>query len=108
VWPFTESKFAAQHCLAAFKGKALEASLRSASRQMPLYALLKSIVVRHTQEVLQLPAKTVQDVPGEMTAPLLAVVVPGLLHASWCDTPRRCCSCRQRRCRTCQVRQQHR
>jgi hypothetical protein len=65
VWPFTESKFAAQHCLAAFKGKALEASLRSASRQMPLYALLKSNVVRHTKEVLQLPAKTVQDVPGQ-------------------------------------------
>jgi hypothetical protein len=31
---------------------------------VPLYALLKNIVVRHTKEVLQLPAKTVQDVPG--------------------------------------------
>jgi hypothetical protein len=66
VWPFTESKYAAQHCLAAFKGKALEASLCSASRQVPLYALLKSITVRHTKEVLQLPAKTVQDVAGEL------------------------------------------
>jgi hypothetical protein len=31
---------------------------------MPLYALLKSIVARHTKEVLQLP-----DVPGARVAP---------------------------------------
>ncbi|WIA10185.1 hypothetical protein OEZ85_010388 [Tetradesmus obliquus] len=68
VWPFTESRFAAQHCLAAFKGKALEASLCSNSRQVPLFALLKGITVRHTKEVLQLPPKTVEDVPVYLNA----------------------------------------
>jgi hypothetical protein len=64
VWPFTESRFAAQHIHQAFKGRSLRLSLCSPSRQMPLLSLLKSITIRHTKEVLQLPDKTVEDVPG--------------------------------------------
>ena len=64
VWPFTQSRFATQHCHGAVKGKALREGLNSSARQVPLVSLLKSITIRHTKEVLQLPDKTVEDVPG--------------------------------------------
>jgi hypothetical protein len=50
VWPFTESKFAAQHCLAAFKGKALEASLRSATWVLLLRRFVDIIPSKTRQE----------------------------------------------------------
>jgi hypothetical protein len=64
VWPFTGSKFASQHITAAFKGLSLQYSLAAEARQMPLLHLLKSITIRYTKEVLELPPKTVEDVPG--------------------------------------------
>lgn len=71
VWPFTESRFANQHIHAAFRGKALPSSLCNPARQVPLLSLLKHITIRHTKEVLQLPEKTVEDVPGALCCVML-------------------------------------
>uniref|UniRef100_A0A383VNT4 RING-type domain-containing protein n=1 Tax=Tetradesmus obliquus TaxID=3088 RepID=A0A383VNT4_TETOB len=68
VWPFTGGKFASQHLSAAFKGANLAHSLAGAARQMPLLHLLRSVTVRYTKEVLELPPKTVEDVPVYLNA----------------------------------------
>lgn len=68
VWPFTDGRYAAQHSTAAFKGPNLVSGLGGEARQVPLIHLLKNITIRHTKEVLDLPDKTVEDVPGGLAA----------------------------------------
>eukprot|EP00775_Hariotina_reticulata_P009723 gene9723-9882_t len=79
AWPFTEAKYASQHIHNAFRGKELESSLCASARQVPLLSLLKSLVIRHTKEVLQLPPKIEETVPGKWlvlcNAPCLALPV---------------------------------